>query len=90
MLESMIMGAFPIQSSTADTRGWIEDGRNGLIVRYDDIDGIVTALRRAISDDQLVDEAANYSAEIALKRLKYEDIRVDVIRMYLSVYCKSR
>ncbi len=85
MLEAMIMGAFPIQSSTADTTGWIEDGTNGIIVPYDDVDKIAAALRRAVRDDTLVDEGALISRSIVDENLDRADIARQVIASYKHI-----
>ena len=51
MLESMAMGAFPIQTCTACADEWIEHGRSGFIVPPDDPQAIADCLRRAVTDD---------------------------------------
>ena len=75
MLEAMIMGAFPIQSDTGATGEWIEDGRNGFMVQSEDVAGVEVALRRALSDDVLVDSAA-----VINRRLTDECIDESVVR----------
>jgi len=86
MLESMIMGAFPIQSATADTSGWIDDRHNGLVVCYDNIEEIAAAIRRALSDDDLVNSGSEISMSRVQERLQFETIKVHVIETYLNVY----
>jgi hypothetical protein len=85
MLESMIMGAFPIQSSTADTSGWIDDGTNGFIVPYDNIEEIAGKIRRALGDDELVNSGAETSLGRVQERLQFEMIRERVIETYSNV-----
>ena len=58
LLESMAYGAFPIQTNTAITDKWVVDGVTALLVPPDDPSAIERAIRRAIADDQLVDNAA--------------------------------
>ena len=59
LLEAMVMGTFPIQSCTACADKWIVDGKSGFIVPPEDPETIAIAIRRAVSDDKLVDGAAD-------------------------------
>jgi len=85
MLEAMVMGAFPIQSNTADTRGWIEDGKNGLLVPPEDAEAIAAAIRQAISDDRLVDEADRINGQLTRERLDRSVVVPKVIAAYRRV-----
>ena len=58
LLESMAVGTFPIQSSTACADEWIECGRGGFVVSPWDTGAIADAIFRAVTDDDLVDGAA--------------------------------
>jgi glycosyltransferase involved in cell wall biosynthesis len=69
MLEAMMMGAFPIQSNTCCGDEWIESGVNGLLVPPEDPAAVAEALALALSDDALVDGAAEINARIARERL---------------------
>ena len=62
LLEAMATGAFPIQSNTACTDEWITHGETGLVVPPEDLTAIEAALRRAVEDDSLVDQAANHQS----------------------------
>jgi glycosyltransferase involved in cell wall biosynthesis len=85
MLEAMVMGSFPIQSCTACANEWITDGISGMIVPPEDPENIAEAIRRAISDDALVDRAAEINTQTALERLNYSSIQQQVILMYEKV-----
>lgn len=85
MLEAMVMGSFPIQSCTACANEWITDGLSGMIVPPEDPENIAEALRRAISDDALVDRAAEINTLTARERLDYSSIQQQVILMYEQV-----
>ncbi|MDA8016069.1 MAG: glycosyltransferase [Thermoanaerobaculia bacterium] len=86
MLESMIMGALPIQTDPGGaTAEWIEDDTNGLLVPPDDADAVASAIRRGLQDDALVDEAAEINRRLARERLDYEMVRDRVIEMYHRV-----
>jgi glycosyltransferase involved in cell wall biosynthesis len=82
LLEAMIMGSFPIQSHTACADEWIEHGKSGLLVHPEDVDGIALALRRALTDDALVDEAALANSRTAALRLERSDVAKRVVSMY--------
>jgi len=82
LLEAMVMGSFPIQSCTSCADEWIVDGESGLIVPPEDPEPIAAAIRRAVSDDALVDRAAELNSKIAQERLDQAIIRPQVIAMY--------
>jgi len=82
MLEAMIMGAFPIQSDTVSTAEWIRDGENGLLVPPEQPEVIARAIQRALTDDELVEQAARVNADIAAEQLSQEVIRPRVIEIY--------
>lgn len=86
LLESMIMGAFPIQSGTACADEWIEDGKSGFIVPPEDPDVIAGAIRRAVTNNTLVDQAAQINARTARERLDYSVIQPQVVKMYQNIF----
>ncbi len=75
LLESMVAGCFPIQTNTSCADEWVVDGSTGIIVDASDVGGIAAALRRALTDDALVDAAAVANHEVAVARLGDESIR---------------
>jgi glycosyltransferase involved in cell wall biosynthesis len=85
LLEAMAMGAFPIQSCTACADEWIENGRSGLIVPPEDPELVAAALRRALREDTLVDQAAELNAVTARERLDRSVIQPQVVAMYERV-----
>lgn len=85
LLEAMVMGSFPIQSCTACADEWIVDGQSGFIVPPEDPEPIAAAIRRAVSDDALVDRAAELNAKVAQERLDKAIIRPQVIAMYEKI-----
>jgi glycosyltransferase involved in cell wall biosynthesis len=90
LLEAMMMGAFPIQSCTACADEWIVDGESGFIVPPEDPEPIAAAIRRAVSDDALVDRAAELNAKVAQERLDQKIIRPQVIAMYEKIAARAR
>jgi hypothetical protein len=86
LLESIVMGAFPIQSCTACADEWIVDGQTGFIVPPEDPEHIAQAVRRAITDDRLVDRAAETNAKVAMERLDQSVIKPTVISIYEEIW----
>jgi hypothetical protein len=86
VLEAMVMGAFPIQSCTACTDEWFIDGVSGLVVPAEDAEATAMALRRALTDDQLIDNAAEINARTAEERLDQRKLRQQTVQMYRTVY----
>jgi len=85
MLEAMVMGAFPIQSDTISTAEWIQHGQNGLLVSAEDPESIALAIRRALTDDDLVNGAAVINAEISEAKLDRRVIQPRVLQLYEKV-----
>jgi glycosyltransferase involved in cell wall biosynthesis len=88
-LEAIVMGAFPIQSCTACADEWIVDGKTGFIVPPEDPEAVAAAIRRAVTDDALVDHAARINADLARERLDYSIIKKQVISMYKEIWNAS-
>jgi len=82
MLEAMAFGAFPIQSNTAITEDWIEDGVNGLLTVPTDENNIAAAISMALSDDSLVDRAANLNRRLVREKLNKNTIRNQIDLVY--------
>ena len=85
MLEAMIMGTFPIQSFTSCADEWIVDGETGFLVPPEDPEIIEIAIRRAVTDDELVNRAAKENFKICKERLDYDLLKSKTIEMYLTV-----
>ncbi|MBI5965997.1 MAG: glycosyltransferase family 4 protein [Chloroflexi bacterium] len=88
MLEAMTMSAFPIQSNTESTTEWITNGFNGLLVNPEDPLDIARAIRSAISDNALVEKAAEINLEMISQRLDMAVIKPKVIELYNSAASK--
>jgi glycosyltransferase involved in cell wall biosynthesis len=84
-IEALAMGAFPIQSNTSCIDEWIENGRTGFSVPPEDPDAIEKALRRALADDNLVNEAAQTNARLARMRLDAGMLQNQIINIYKEI-----
>jgi glycosyltransferase involved in cell wall biosynthesis len=82
LLEAMVMGSFPIQSFTACADEWLVDGESGILVHPDDPDNVEAAIRRALSDDDLVNSAAEHNRRVAEERLDCRLIKERTLDYY--------
>jgi glycosyltransferase involved in cell wall biosynthesis len=91
-LEAIMLGSFPIQSNTSCANEWIECGKGGFLVSPENPSEIANAIRRALTDDALVDQAAEINSKTVEQRLAYSIIQPQVIKMYRDIYearCRS-
>jgi hypothetical protein len=84
-LEAMTMGSFPIQSDSGCADAWAEQGRGAAFVDAEDVDDVAAALRRALTDDRLVDEAATSNAATVAARLDREILLARAMDAYERV-----
>lgn len=84
-LEAIAMGSFPIQSDTAAADEWIENGVTGIIVPPEDPEVIERAIRKALSDDEMVDRAAETNWRTIADRLDYDKVKEIAIGMYQKI-----
>ncbi len=82
LLEAMAMGSFPIQSFTACANEWLSDGKTGILVHPEDVDKVEEAIRRALTDDLLVDHAAEENLDVITEKLDNNIIREKTIEFY--------
>jgi hypothetical protein len=82
LLESMAVGTFPIQSSTACADEWVECGRSGFLVSPWDTGAIAEAIHRAVTDDDLVDTAAAVNLRTVSRRWSAVDNGAKVWKIY--------
>jgi glycosyltransferase involved in cell wall biosynthesis len=86
LLEAMAMGAFPVQTNTSCCEEWIEDGKSGFAIPPNELGVIVNRLRRALSDDVLVDRAAETNAETVRTRLDARLLRTKTHDFYGRIF----
>ena len=89
-LEALVMGAFPVQSNTCCLTEMVKDGETALMVPPEDPAEVAAAIRRALSDDALVDRAAELNARLAAERLDYSVIQPRVVEMYEQITAETR
>ena len=84
----MVLGAFPIQTNTSCADEWIVDGKSGFIVDPYNPELIVSALRKALENDALVDAAAEINYLEARKKLDCSIRSIISQNFYASVIRK--
>lgn len=75
VLESMALGAFPIQTNTSCCGEWFQHGESGFIPSPDDFEQICACFERALTDDTLVDKAAAINQRTIERRLDIKIVR---------------
>ncbi|MEJ1230384.1 MAG: glycosyltransferase [Galbitalea sp.] len=82
LLESMVNGAFPIQTNTSCASEWITQGVSGFAVDPGDTRSIGDDLTRALIEAQLVDAAAGINSATARARLTDDRGRANSFEFY--------
>lgn len=85
LFECMLMGVFPIQSKTSCADEWLENEITGFLVSPEDIPAIEQALRRALTENDLVDSAATLNYTNAANKINFELIQQRAIEMYTDL-----
>ena len=81
-LEAMAMGSLPVQSSSSCGSEITPPNQGALFVRATDVDAVTTALRRALTDDALVDAAAEINERACAEHLDRRRTRARVMDAY--------
>lgn len=84
LLESIIMGAFPIQSNPGNaTAEIIENNVNGILIKDpEDVSEIQNAVIKALSSPQLLKEAFKINNKLAQDKLDYQVNNSKIISIY--------
>jgi glycosyltransferase involved in cell wall biosynthesis len=90
LLESMVMGAFPIESNTSCADEWIVNGETGFIIPPEDPERVAEAIRLAVTNDDLINRSAEVNYRIAQKRIDNSVINPQIIALYSEVYKKRK
>ena len=80
-LESLICGAYPVQTNTSCADEWVDRGALAAIVNLDSNE-ILNHVLNALKDDQLVDKAAEINYIVAKKYLDYEVVQKQALEFY--------
>lgn len=88
-LEAVAMGSFPVQSRTSCGNELTPPGRGALFVPPSDVDAVSAALRRALTDDALVDAGAELNARLVREHLDRRRTRARVLDAYERIVCDA-
>ncbi len=80
--EAICTGAFPVQSDTSCAGEWLEDGVSVLLVPPNDSGALGVAILRALTDDDLVDNAAIVNQNIARTRMDLLSLTQQLLKIY--------
>jgi glycosyltransferase involved in cell wall biosynthesis len=86
VVEAALMGSFPVQTDTSCVGERLRDGVGTLLVPPDDIGCIAAALRRAVTDDELVDRAAELNLRHIEETMSREAVTPQAVAMYERIY----
>lgn len=87
-LEAMAMGAFPIQTNTSCCDEWFKDGKGGFIVPPNDFETICNRFHRALTDDALVDRAADVNWKTVERRLDERFLSARAVWIYNKIFSR--
>lgn len=85
LVEAMALGAFPIQSNLESIAEYVQSGKNGILVPVDDVGRLALAIKEAVTNDDLVDRAAEINLAYIKENLSDDVVRPKVIEMYRRV-----
>jgi len=85
MVEAMANGAVPIQSDSSCCNEWIENGKGGFIVKFDDIAAVAEAVRKVLGDDNLRKAAAETNRRVLIDKLSPNKLKEAALLTYKSI-----
>ena len=86
LLEAMATGCYPIQTGTSCASEWITHGVSGSIINNIDSREVSSALVNALTNNQLVDRAAELNSAVAIGRISKTAITPIAERFYAQIF----
>ena len=83
LIESMALGAFPIQSDTSCAKEWIINNESGFIVKPDDIDQISKKILFVLNNNKFINHAASLNEKTVVKKADSNKVKMQVRSIYL-------
>ena len=77
----MVSGAYPIQTDSSCASEWVASGALASVIPLD-LEVLSKELRRALSDDELVDRAQKLNQELSIELLEFEVIKSKALTFY--------
>jgi FkbM family methyltransferase len=84
-IESMACGEFPIQSNTSMGYEWVEDGKTAFFVPPEDAFEVAQAIRKVLTDDELVDRAGELNRQTVRYNLDNMNVKAKVSSIYAGL-----
>lgn len=88
LLEAMACGIINIVSDIPANTEWIQDGINGIILKYRDPESIAKAILSAAEDYKLKQSSVEINRDIILKRAVWEDNMDEIEKQYEALIRK--
>jgi len=85
LLESMVMGAFPIESNTSCANEWIIHQKTGCIISPEDPTDIVNSIKFALEHSDIINQSAEHNFQIAHEMLDKSIINPKIISLYTEI-----
>ncbi len=89
-VEAMAMGSFPVQASSSCGPEVAAPGRSALFVSPSDVDALSSALARSLTDDALVDSAAELNRAVCRTWFDVRKVRLRVLDAYERILDDNR
>jgi Glycosyl transferase 4-like/Glycosyl transferases group 1 len=80
--EALCTGAFPVQTNTSCAGEWLKDKVSVLLVPPNNLGALSAAILWALTDDHLVDNAAEVNRKIARDQMDLSIIRDKIVELY--------
>lgn len=80
-LQSLVAGAYPIQTDTSCANEWVTRGAIGSIISLNSSE-LFEKVRESLLNDRLVDNAATANLEVAKKYLDYDVVKKEALKFY--------
>ena len=83
LIESMALGAFPIQSDTSCAKEWIVNNKSGFIVKPDDISQISKKILFVLNNNKFINYAASINKKTIAKKADSNKVKMQIRSIYL-------
>ena len=80
--EAICTGAFPVQTDTSCAGEWLKDKVSVLLVPPNDLGALSAAILQTLTDDHLVDNAAEVNQNIARTKMDSSSIQAKILKVY--------
>lgn len=82
LIESMALGAFPIQSDTSCAKEWIINNKSGFVVKPNDINQISKKILFILNNNKFINKAVTINKNTIAKRANSNRIKLQIRSIY--------